>query len=284
MRACASALELLADAGNLHEGMPVEHQGVALHLFGVSAALAAAWVSVFPVTDTIDTDIERGLTAKQVVAAAITRGEEPEKAASRLYSEGLKVAPATPGIRTRGYVDTVAIRDALVASGMAPDRAEAIIGRRALRGFCMYIGSKEKNREEIRGTGPRTYVWGYQAKLFEAALVDVSRDSEAAIGAKVSRVWKANEDALTCKSTQFDVTGGSAIKYAVSMKFEELLIDMVNWKVDLNRIDQADGRTLLDYVSDQIASSRGLPSEPHLRSYYQMLQKAGAKHRRELAS
>jgi hypothetical protein len=146
-----------------------------------------------------------------------------------------------------------------------------------LRGLCMYVGSKEK----IPGRDGR-YVWGYQRRIFEAAGVDTLKDNTDEIARKISRMWNRYEPFLECKSTQFDITDGSIIKYAVNMKFEEFLIDMVSWKVNLNKIDDADGMTVLDYIQMQIGRNRGLPSEPYLKGYYDMLKKAGAKHRVEL--
>ena len=148
---------------------------------------------------------------------------------------------------------------------------------RRMRGLCMYIGSKEK----IEGRDGR-YVWGYQREIFKAAGVDTLKDDEAMIAKKVSAMWNNNDELFACASTQFDVTYGSIIKYAINMKFEEFLIDMVQWKVNLNKVDDADNMTIMDYLQMQIERDKGLPSEPYLKSYYAMFKKAGAKHKVEL--
>jgi hypothetical protein len=146
-----------------------------------------------------------------------------------------------------------------------------------LRGLCMYVGSKER----IPDRNGR-YVWGYQNRIFLAARVDTLKDSEAVIADKISRMWNKYENYLHCKNTQFDIINGSIIKYAVNMKFEEFLIDMVSWKVNLNKVDEADDMTVLDYIQMQIGRNKGLPSEPYLKMYYNMFKKAGAKHKVEL--
>ena len=146
-----------------------------------------------------------------------------------------------------------------------------------MRGLCMYVGSKEK----IEGRDGR-YVWGYQREIFKAAGVDTLKDDEAMIAKKVSTMWNNNDELFACASTQFDVTYGSIIKYAINMKFEEFLIDMVQWKVNLNKVDDADNMTIMDYLQLQLEREKGLPSEPYLKSYYAMFKKAGAKHRVEL--
>jgi len=146
-----------------------------------------------------------------------------------------------------------------------------------LRGLCMYVGSKERAADR-----DGRYVWGYQMKILDAARVDTLKDSETVIAQKISRMWNKHEELLICASTQFDITYGSIIKYAVNMKFEEFLIDMVSWKVNLNKLDEADNMTPLDYIKMQIERNKGNSSEPYLKSYYNMFQKAGAKHKAAL--
>jgi hypothetical protein len=146
-----------------------------------------------------------------------------------------------------------------------------------MRGLCMYIGSKEK----IEGRDGR-YVWGYQREIFKAAGVDTLKDDETMIAKKISTMWNNNDELFACASTQFDVTYGSIIKYAINMMFEEFLIDMVQWKVNLNKVDDADNMTIMDYLQVQLERNKGLPSEPYLKGYYAMFKKAGAKHRVEL--
>lgn len=172
------------------------------------------------------------------------------------------------------------LKPMIAVAAVAVDATEepACPNPKKLRGLCMYVGSKEKDTQ----MNSRKYVWGYQRRLFEAACVDINKDSDAVIASKVQKAWNENEAMLKCKSTQFDITDGSILKYAVNMKFEEFLIDAVRWNIELNKVDQADGATVLDYIKMQIERNKGLPSEPYLKSYYDMLKKAGAKHKSEL--
>ena len=148
---------------------------------------------------------------------------------------------------------------------------------KALRGLCMFVGNMT-NDEDHKGR----YRWRYQQKLIEAACVDITVDSEEEIGRKIAKVWKDNEDTLICNNTSFDVSNGNLIKFAVNVKFDEFILDIAAWGVELNKVDSTDGRTVLDYVSDSIRDNRGLPVERNLRHYYDVLRKAGAKHRSEL--
>lgn len=146
-----------------------------------------------------------------------------------------------------------------------------------LRGLCMYVDSKEKDPKP-----QGRFVFKYQRKILEAACVDVKKDSEEEIGKKISAVLKENEKTLICNNLKFDVSNGNIMKFAVNLKFDEYLIDMAQWKVDFNKVDETDGRTVLDYVKDQWENNKGLPQEPVLKRYYDMLKKAGAKHKNEL--
>lgn len=146
-----------------------------------------------------------------------------------------------------------------------------------LRGLCMYVGDRERDQEP-----QGRYVWKYQRKILEAACVDIAKDDRKTIAEKVAKVWSENEDTLVCNNTRFDVINGSVIKYAVNMKFDEFILDMAEWQVNLNKVDEFDKRTVLDYVEYQMERMKGAPSELILKNYYRILRDAGAKHNREL--
>ena len=159
----------------------------------------------------------------------------------------------------------------------APELPSVCPNPKKLRGLCMFVDSKEKD------PNPQgRFVWKYQRKLLEAACADPAKDSEEVIGRKISKMWKDNEAILICNNTKFDVANGSILKFAVNLKFDEFLIDATHWKVNLNKVDEMDGRTLQDYLRAQIERNKGLPAEPTLKQYYIMLRKAGAKHKSEL--
>lgn len=122
----------------------------------------------------------------------------------------------------------------------------------------------------------------YQKIVFDAACAKPS-DPEHVAAEKIRRMWTKFEDRLTCNHVRFDVQNGNVLKYAASARFEDLLFDAAMiWKVDLNRVDISDGRTLLDYVSKEIDRNKGNAVEGKLKSYYDMLRISGARHRSEL--
>lgn len=146
-----------------------------------------------------------------------------------------------------------------------------------LRGICAAVSNRDQT-----STGPQKYPYRYTRKIFEASCVDMEKDSDEVIAQKVSAMWAKHSDKLTCTDVSFDVEKGGLIKYAVNAKFDKFIYDVVSWKVDLNKVDASDNKTVLDYVQDQMASYKGLPTEQTLKSYYDLLRKNGAKHRKEL--
>ena len=60
-----------------------------------------------------------------------------------------------------------------------------------------------------------------------------------------------------------------------------LFFDVTEWGVDLNKIDPADGKTVLDYVKEELEKKKGTALESNLKDYYKLMKDAGAKHRKD---
>jgi antitoxin component YwqK of YwqJK toxin-antitoxin module len=148
---------------------------------------------------------------------------------------------------------------------------------RKLDNICMSLDSRTKDPKP-RGD----YYYMYQRKMLDAACVDVEKDSEEIVGRKIRAMWDKCWDKLKCHSIQFDASGGNILKFAVSTKFNEFIDDVIYWKVDLNKVDALDQRTVLDYITYQIEKNKGLSIESKYRHYYKILREAGAKHKSEL--
>jgi hypothetical protein len=160
----------------------------------------------------------------------------------------------------------------------ADDDAKCITIPTKLEMLCSYVADQTKDPSPL---APR-YKYMYQRRILEASCVDVGKDSEETIAKKVSSMWSQFEDKLFCDSTQFGVIHGSLLKFGAVSKNDRFIIDIVDWKVPLNKVDRTDGRTLLDYVRDEMKRNKGNALEPILQGYYDELREAGAKHRSEL--
>jgi hypothetical protein len=127
------------------------------------------------------------------------------------------------------------------------------------------------------------YSYKYERIIYEASCVDIVNDSEKVISQKVNKMWQKYGSSFTCNSTQFDVTDGSILKFVIKKKFSDFLFDAAQvWKIDLNQVDESDGRTLVDYVEKEIRRNKGNANEPVLKQYLKVLVDAGAKRRSEL--
>jgi hypothetical protein len=149
--------------------------------------------------------------------------------------------------------------------------------KRKLRGLCGFVGEFTKESEP-----QGRYEYTYQIRILEAASVNINIDSEEMIANKVSKMWKENETTLICNNTRFDVGNGNIIKWGVILGFDHFVFDMARWKVNLNKVDEMDGRTVLDYVKYHLDRAKGTSMERKLDLYYNSLKSAGAKHKHEL--
>jgi hypothetical protein len=162
---------------------------------------------------------------------------------------------------------------ASVAEGIEPCH-----DRRKIGGICNFISSMSRDNNPNS-----SYVYLYEKNIYEASCVDIDNDTDEEISRKVNALWNAYEDELVCYNTSFDVKNGSVLKFAVAIRFQDFIEDAAFlWKINLNKIDPSDNRTVLDYVEQRIDLSRGNANEPILRRYYEILRQSGAKHRREL--
>lgn len=143
---------------------------------------------------------------------------------------------------------------------------------RPLRGICNHvIDPKDDNGEQ-----------SHLKKLKDAACVRPS-DSPEVEGIKIRAMWNMYEDKLICDSIAFSVIGGNIIKatlHVLNAKFMDKLI--YDWKVNLNRIDSADGRTVMDYLKDELDKNPPTYTKKFYEGYYRVLKNKGAKHRAEL--
>lgn len=147
-----------------------------------------------------------------------------------------------------------------------------------LEGICTAI-----YRQRVDTSSPGNYKYAYERKIYEAAGVDFENDTQASARAKIQKMWIDQRQRLRCDGTNFPIANGSVLKYAIETRTYTFLDNATRfWRVDLNLVDDADGATVLDYLSDRILENRGSALEPTLRNYYDRLRHYGARHCREL--
>ena len=146
-----------------------------------------------------------------------------------------------------------------------------------IKGLCSFICDKKRDKKN----GNETYPFHYQSHLFKIACT--SRDDpEEVMNQKIQAFWKKHQSMLFCDTFGFNVVKGDLIKYGVDNYFDEFVGDVTLWGVDLNKIDPADGKTVLDYVKEEMEKKKGTALEYKLKYYYAILKESGAKHRKDL--
>lgn len=161
-----------------------------------------------------------------------------------------------------------------------PDWATAqdIEAEKKLRNLCFFIGN---HSEDDEGSPFKAKAVGNVVRA--AGLTDYP--DTPAKRKQVREAWERFEShgMLVCNNLQFDVPNGSALKYAVSASNEGFIHFAAEVGIGLTRVDDTDGRTVLDYVQYHASRARGEVTGEYLKMYYEVLRKAGAKHRNELS-
>jgi hypothetical protein len=119
----------------------------------------------------------------------------------------------------------------------------------------------------------------YQSKIYELAGVNIGADTPEVIGEKIRNWWLSRRAEFVCSSINFAIPSNSnLLKLPVESNSRNFFNDMVRkWKVDLNYMDPADGKTVLDFAQDQLEKDKGTVREPVIQYYVTQLLKAGAK-------
>lgn len=146
-----------------------------------------------------------------------------------------------------------------------------------LAGICVDVYQRIKAKPNSR------HKFAYEEKLHLAAGADITNDSKELVAAKLSYMWSQLHSALTCDTANFDVQQGNILKYAIKLENWEFLVKAAQlWRVPLNYVDVSDGRTVLDYIDKEINRTVGSTVEQTLRTYQNILIRAGAKRASEL--
>ena len=135
------------------------------------------------------------------------------------------------------------------------------------------------------------YAFKYERIIYEASGVDRAmvygddRNITEEVRRRVNVMWEANRLQLKCRG-EFEVIDASLLKVAIKKGFRSFVSDAtMTWKLDpkiLNLVDCTDGRTVLDYVRDELSKDPSPGRRTDLEINYTNLRRAGAQYREEL--
>lgn len=157
--------------------------------------------------------------------------------------------------------------------------AEDIAAAKHLRNVQLFISGVN----EARPDPSHNFRYEWQVRFARAAQAEGEIDTPEEIE-RLRRIWHRFDERglFDVVSLQFDVQNGSLLKYAAIRLHDAFVQFAAEYQLGLNRIDEADGRTVLDYLEYHIKRSKGSATAEQLGVYYERLRQAGAKHRREL--
>lgn len=106
---------------------------------------------------------------------------------------------------------------------------------------------------KVYGTTLDTVEYEYEQRLWELAGAKMGVDNVEIAIQKITVWWNKYKKKCICDSVVFNVPNGSILKFAIT-KNRIAFIETLAWEygLDINFIDPADGRNLIDYLNDEI--------------------------------
>lgn len=127
----------------------------------------------------------------------------------------------------------------------------------------------------------------YQEDLWEMSCAKTPGDSIEAANKKIQTMWKKHRETFRCY--QYDgvsVPNANVAKFSMDVNFSTFLVTAVKkYNLDMNFKDPADGKTVMDFLQDQYTSYKKAGYNDKAAEYdriYKLLEKAGAKHGKDL--
>jgi hypothetical protein len=140
-----------------------------------------------------------------------------------------------------------------------------------LHGICDYVYSRDR---ASTGSG---YRYTFQRMLADATRAKPGDDVETR-RTRLRYLWLDNQPVFGCTASNFDISNGNLLKYSISSRsYEFLNYAIEDWQLELNFIDPADHRTVLDYVEREAKANAGNSDSATIDEYFSALQQAGAK-------
>jgi hypothetical protein len=105
---------------------------------------------------------------------------------------------------------------------------------------------------------------------------------------KIQLMWNKYRTSFSCNYPGLKVPQGNVTKMSVDTGFTTFLMDAVKeYKLDMNFKDPIDGKTVLDFINEEIANLKRSSVDLSFKikeyeSLYKLLQANGAKHSRDL--
>jgi hypothetical protein len=155
-----------------------------------------------------------------------------------------------------------------------PDKAD-------FRELCNSLKSREPGREGGK------FSEKYQEDLWEMSCADLEKDSFETAKIKIQCMWNKYRVEFRCLDfSEVTVKDANVAKFSMDAGFSSFLVMAAKrYDLDMNFIDPADGKSLMDFLSDQRESYRNTAYTAKYAEYdrlYKLWESKGAKHAKDL--
>lgn len=149
--------------------------------------------------------------------------------------------------------------------------------------ICQDIWDKEMYE------GPYHFGYAYQETLWKISGANPEAEDLKGEYQKVARMWDKYRECFRCSfHTDSVANEKNILKFSIDSGFTVFISEAVKkYNLDVNFIDPADGKTVMDFLKDQIRIIGNCPPVNHAKiteynRLYTMLRNHGGKHAREL--
>jgi hypothetical protein len=136
--------------------------------------------------------------------------------------------------------------------------------------LCNNISTRRKDEDENSD-----FLYQFEKTLWEISGARPGVDTKGTAESRVAAMWSAYHDDFICDTA--GLKNGTILEYAVFNEFEPFLSVAVDYGIDLNVRNPATGKTVLDYLREQLdrATRLGTQEEKGLRSMFGLLTAKG---------
>lgn len=136
-------------------------------------------------------------------------------------------------------------------------------------------------------TDETNFSYKYQEDLWKMSCAEVGKDTSETAKQKIQIMWNTYRTEFKCPGGVTDsIHNGNVTKYAMDNQFSTFVVYSIKkYELDMNFIDPRDGKTLLDFVEEQLEMWKKTSFTSKTNEYqrvYDLLIKTGAKRAKDL--
>lgn len=108
-------------------------------------------------------------------------------------------------------------------------------------------------RNRIQGPDAKYYEFHYEKRIWDLSCADPHVDTEEVSKQKIGIMWNKYKKDFKCDSLEFNVQNGNLLKFSISQSMPEVIETLaITLGLDINFVDPADNKNVLDYVNFEI--------------------------------